>query len=132
MKEETPIIRYITMCILGVITGIMFLYSFNASAQNTNQPTQKEQSEWVEVNTVELPEGIEVFSGITRNGNPKYWIEIEGIKVFLSHTNKEHYINGTSTIILVEWYNKSTDRYKYTTRQKNKTPQVKRINLERL
>ena len=125
-NTKTDIGAKIVLCIMGLLFGLAFVY-----AQNTNQPTQKEQSEWVETNIVELPEGIEVFSGITRNGNPKYWIIIDGIKVFLSPINKEHYINGTATILLIEWYNKSLDRYKYTTRQKKET-KSKRINFEKI
>lgn len=114
------------MTILGILFTIVFCCT--SSAQST--PTQTEK-EWVEINIVELPEGIEVFSGITREGNPKYWVEIQGIKVFLSATNKEHYINGTKTLLLVEWYNKYLDRYKYTIRQKNKTI-TNKIKLEEL
>lgn len=117
----------IVLILLGIVLGIGII-----SAQNTNQPTQKEQSEWVETSNVELPQGLEIFSGITRNGNPKYWFIIEDIKVFISTTNKEHYINNTCTILLVEWYNKSKDTYKYTTRQKKEPKKVKRINLKKI
>ena len=124
---KTDIGAKIVLCIMGLLFGLAFVY-----AQNTNQPTQKEQSEWVETNNIELPQGLEIFSGITRNGNPKYWFIIEDIKVFISPTNKEHYINNTCTILLVEWYNKSKDIYKYTTRQKKETKQSKRINFEKI
>ena len=124
---KTDIGAKIVLCIMGFLFGIAFVY-----AQNTNQPTQKEQSEWVETSSVELPQGLEIFSGVTRNGNPKYWFVIEDIKVFISPTNKEHYINNTCTILLVEWYNKSKNTYKYTTRQKKETKQSKRINLEKI
>lgn len=126
-NTKTDIGAKIVLCIMGFFFGLAFVY-----AQNTNQPTQKEQSEWVETNIVELPQGLEIFSGITRNGNPKYWFIIEDIKVFISPTNKEHYINNTCTILLVEWYNKSKDTYKYTTRQKKETKKIKRINLEKI
>lgn len=129
-KTKTTLIERIVFILM--LAGITTLFYYCIPEANaTNQPTQKEQSEWVETNTVELPEGIEVFSGITRNGNPKYWIVIDDIKVFLSATNKKHYINGTATILLVEWYNKSTDKYKYTTRQKKET-KSKRINFEKI
>lgn len=125
--NSTPnYVKSITMIILGIVFAVAFCAT-PANAQSTQDKT-----EWVEVNSVDLPEGIEVFSGISRSGNPKYWIEIEGIKVFLSPTNKEHYINGTATIVLVEWYNNTLDRYKYTTRQKKQSKQSKRINLEKI
>lgn len=127
MNDTNPIIRYIVMGILGAIFAIAFCCT--TSAQSIH-PQSK--SEWVETDCIELPQGLEIFSGITRNGNPKYWFEIEDIKVYISPTNKEHYINNTCTILLVEWYNKSKDVYKYTTRQKKETKQPKRINLEKI
>lgn len=126
MNNTPNYVKSITMIILGIIFAVAFCAT-PANAQSTQDKT-----EWVEVNSVDLPEGIEVFSGISRSGNPKYWIEIEGIKVFLSPTNKEHYINGTATIVLVEWYNNTLDRYKYTTKQKKQSKQPKRINLEKI
>lgn len=126
MNNTPNYVKSITMIILGIIFAVAFCAT-PANAQSTQDKT-----EWVEVNSVDLPEGIEVFSGISRSGNPKYWIEIEGIKVFLSPTNKEHYTNGTATIVLVEWYNSTLDRYKYTTRQKKQSKQSKRINLEKI
>lgn len=126
MNNTPNYVKSITMIILGIIFAVAFCAT-PANAQSTQDKT-----EWVEVNSIDLPEGIEVFSGISRSGNPKYWIEIEGIKVFLSPTNKEHYTNGTATIVLVEWYNNTLDRYKYTTRQKKQSKQSKRINLEKI
>lgn len=127
MNDTPNYIKSIAMVILGIIFAIAFCAT-PVNAQST--PTQTEK-EWVETVNVVLPPGLEVFSGITSGGNPKYWIELEGIKVFLSATNKEHYINNTCTILLVEWYNKYTNTYKYTTRQK-KESKTNKINLERL
>ena len=126
-NDTNPIIRYIVMGILGAIFAIAFCCTTSAQSIHTQS-----EREWVETDCIEIPQGLEIFSGITKNGNPKYWFEIEDIKVFISPTNKEHYINNTCTILLVEWYNKSKDVYKYTTRQKKETKQSKRINLEKI
>ena len=126
-KDVSPSIRYLVMGILGAIFTIAFCCTTSAQSIHTQS-----ESEWVETNCIELPQGLEIFSGITRNGNPKYWFVIEGIKVPISPINKEHYINNTKTILLVEWYNKSIDRYKYTTRQKKENKQPKRINLKNI
>lgn len=126
-KEENG-----TQLMLIVLTIIFIICAYFTLPEANAQPTQNIQSEWVETNTIELPQGLEIFSGINRNGNPKYWFEIKGIKIFISPTNKEHYINNTCTILLVEWYNKNIDEYKYTTRQKKETKQVKRLNLNNL
>ena len=126
-NDTNPIIKYIVMGILGAIFAIAFCCTTSAQSIHTQS-----ENEWVETDCIEIPQGLEVFSGITKNGNPKYWFDIEGVKVFISPTNKEHYINNTCTILLVEWYNKSKDIYKYTTRQKKETKQSKRINLEKI
>ena len=126
MKSNTndlkPSTRYLIMFIFGVLFGICALLT-PCTAQETKE------KEWKEVKEVTLPQGLEVFSGITESGNPKYWFVIQGIKVFISPTNKEHYINNTATIVLVEWYNQSKDRYKYTTRQA-KTKKNTKINID--
>lgn len=122
MKTETkPIVRYITMVLLGAIFAIAFC-AIPCSAQDDNKEPQ-----WIETQSAELPYGVEVFSGITRNGNPKYWFDIEGIKVMVSPTNAEKYRNEEVIILLVEWYNKTTDKYKYTTRQKKNSVPTKRV-----
>lgn len=126
-KDVSPIIRYIVMGILGAIFTLAFCCTTSAQSIHTQS-----ESEWVETDCIEIPQGLEIFSGITKNGNPKYWFEIEGVKVFITPVNKEHYINNTCTILLVEWYNKSKDIYKYTTRQKKETKQSKRINLNNI
>lgn len=124
-KTKYDIICDIIIILLTIMVIIVGYFSIpTTSAQS--------KSDWVEIQSVEIPEGLEIFSGITRNGNPKYWFIIEDIKVFISPTNKEHYINNTCTILLVEWYNKSKNTYKYTTRQKKETKQSKRINLEKI
>ena len=125
--EKTPIGAYITMSVLAFICSLAFCLTLPAQSIHTQS-----ESEWVETDCVEIPQGLEIFSGITRNGNPKYWFDIDGIKVFISPTNKEHYINNTCTILLVEWYNKEKNTYKYTTRQKKETKKSKRINLDNI
>lgn len=120
MNDTPNHIKYIVMCCLGILFSCYISFA-----------QDKPKSEWQEIKAVELPQGLEVYSGITSGGNPKYWIEIQKIKVFLTPTNKEHYLNNTCTIMLVEWYNKSKDVYKYTTRQKKEVKQTK-INLNAL
>lgn len=128
MKSNTndikPSTRYLLMFILGIIFGIWAILT-PCNAQETKE------KEWKEIKEITLPQGLEVFSGITESGNPKYWFVIQGIKVFISPANKEHYINNTKTIVLVEWYNTSKDRYKYTTRQAKQQKNTK-INLDTL
>lgn len=132
MKRRTKddIICDIIIVILTLLVIAVGYFAIPTANAQSTQSTQK--TEWVEVNSAKLPEGLEIFSGITRNGNSKYWVEIQGIKVYISETNKEHYINNTKTILLVEWYNESLNRYKYTTRQLKEQKPSQRLNLENL
>lgn len=123
IEDEKPIVRNLTMIILGIIFSIIFYFTLPLPCDAQS----KAESEWIEVKMIELPDTLEIKSGITSNGTPKYWFDIQGIKVYISPINKEHYINNTATIVIVEWYNKSKDRYKYTTRQLKPNKKV-RIN----
>lgn len=94
-----------------------------AMSQDRNQNSQTYTSEWTENVSVELPQGLEILSQRTKEGDTRYWFEIEGIKIYITPTNREHYLNKTATILLVEWYNANTDTYKYTTRKKKEQKQ---------
>lgn len=122
-KDEKWSIRIITLCVM--IWTSMFL-AFTIDAQETKK------SEWVEQTTVEIPYTVEINEGITKSGNPKYWIDIEDISVPVSEGNYKKFINREITLILVEWYNPTTGKYKYTTRQKAKSNVVKKLNIDEL
>lgn len=81
---------------------------------------EKQESPWIEIQEVEIPFGLEIHEGITKNGNPKYWFVFDEIgKVSISEGNVKHYTNQTKTIVLVKW--EKDGKYKYTTRQKKST-----------
>ena len=77
----------------------------------------RENSPWREVQAVELPRTVEIHEGVTKSGNNKYWIEVEGIKVSVAPTNVSKFQKGEVKLELVKWYNDSTKAYKYSTRQ---------------
>ena len=101
-----------------------------ASSQDRNQKLGSYASAWVENLSVEIPQGLEICYQRTDEGVTRYWFEIEDIKIYISPTNVEHYLNGTAIILLVEWYNVNTDTYKYTTRKKKELKQSRLSIME--
>lgn len=74
-------------------------------------------SPWREIQTVLIPQTVEIHEGVTRSGNNKYWIEVEGIKVSVAPTNVSKFQKGEVQLELVKWQNTETKAYKYSTRQ---------------
>lgn len=74
-------------------------------------------SPWKEIQTVLIPQTVEIHEGVTRSGNNKYWIEVEGIKVSIAPTNVSKFQKGEVKLELVKWQNTETKAYKYSTRQ---------------
>lgn len=111
-----------------IVLGIMMLGEL-AIAQNSTKES------WKEVQEVEIPTGQNIYEGLTKNGNPKYWFNFGGLEVTVSEGNAKHYLAGTKTLVLVKWQN-SKGKYKYTVRQKKQNSEVKKnqqnINLDTL
>ena len=122
-KDEKWSVRIITLCVM--IWTSMFL-AFTIDAQETKK------SEWQEVSVVEIPYSVEIHTGFTRNNNPKYWIEIQGTNVIVSENNYNKFINKEVKLVLVEWYNPTTNKYKYTTRQADKAKSNNKLNTDNL
>lgn len=123
-KDEKWSIRIITLCVM--IWTSMFL-AFTIDAQET-----KKKSDWQEVSVVEIPYDVEIHTGVTRNNNPKYWIEIQGTNIVVSENNYNKFINKEVKLVLVEWYNPTTNKYKYTTRQADKAKSNNKLNTDDL
>lgn len=90
------------------------------SSVTTNAQETKKVSPWVEVQVVDIPFGQTVFTGVTKNGNPKAWFEFGELKVSISPNNATRYTKQELELVLVKWQHKEdTTKIKYTTRQKN-------------
>lgn len=77
------------------------------------------ESEWIEVQSVVIPFNTELHEGVTKSNNPKYWFEFEGIgKVSVSASNAIKFKERSTTLMLIKWFNQSSNKYRYTTRQK--------------
>jgi hypothetical protein len=127
-KDDTVwYVRYGIISLM-ILLGMIFAFSCNSAyAQET-----KKKSDWQEVSVVEIPYSVEIHTGVTKNGNPKYWIEIQGTNVTVSENNYNKFINKEVKLVLVEWYNPTTDKYKYTTRQAEKAKSNNKLNTDNL
>lgn len=126
MKTQPTKKDYIYAYAFLLVLSIAIIFGLDAVAQ------EKSKSEWVEKTTVEIPYSVEINVGTTKSGNPKYWIDIEDMSISVSEGNYKKFINKEIVLVLVEWYNPTTGKYKYTTRQKAKSNVVKKLNLDEL
>lgn len=105
------------LVILAVILGVNF-----AVAQ------EKRESPWVEIQAVEIPQGQQIYKGVTKSGNPKCWFQFGELKVNVSPGSAVKYKEGATKLLLVKWQHKDTGKYKYSIRQKERakknTPNV--------
>lgn len=100
----------------------------------TSNAQEKKESPWIEVQQVDIPAGQTIYEGVTKSGNPKYWMEFDSIgKITVSPGSAIKYKDGTVTLVLVKWQHKENESYKYSIRQKKGatkiTPNVDLNNL---
>ena len=112
---------------IALIVGLMSVVGLSA----------RENSPWKEIQTVLIPQTVEIHEGVTRSGNNKYWIEVEGIKVTVAPTNVSKFQKGEVQLELVKWQNTETKAYKYSTRQvkgskASSSKETKNIDLGRV
>ena len=99
---------------------------------NIECSAQEKKSDWEEVTTIEVPYDVEIVQGVTRNGNPKYYIDIEDTQIIVSENNYIKFKNKEIVLVIVEWYNPETNKYRYTTRQKKQSNITKKLNIDEL
>ena len=81
-----------------------------------------------EVQSVAIPQSTMVYEGVTKSGNPKFWISVSGVKVSISKSNAEKLKRGEK-VLLVKWVDEN-GKYSYSTRcetrsgSKNLTPNL--------
>ena len=98
------------LVVLAIVLGAIAM-----QGQTTTQ--SKKQSDWKEVQKVEIPTDIEIHEGLTKNGNPKFWIIVADTNVTVSSGNAAKFKAGEVKLELVKWQNSKTGAYKYSTRQ---------------
>ena len=104
-----------------VVVAVATVFScVTSNAQEVNK-----ESPWVEVQQVDIPAGQTIYEGVTKSGNPKYWMEFDGIgKITVSPGSAVKYKDGTVTLVLIKWRHKENESYKYSIRQKKGTTKV--------
>jgi hypothetical protein len=108
------IFAFIVVAMATMVSGI------NSNAQET-----RNDSQWKEVQKVDIPAGQTVHEGITKNGNPKFWFEFKNIgKVNVSPGSAAKYKKGEVTLILVKWQHIENGTFRYSIRQKSKAGKV--------
>lgn len=94
--------------VFALILGLMSVVGLSA----------RENSPWREIQTVVIPNTVEVHFGTTKSGNPKAWIELPEVgNVSVSPKSAEKFKAGEVKLELVKWYNDTTKKYRYSTRQ---------------
>ena len=105
-----------------IVIAVALISVFGTTAQ-----TAKE-SPWEEIQAIEIPQGQQIYEGVTKSGNPKYWFEFGELKVNVSPGSAIKYKEGATKLLLVKWQHKDTGKYKYSIRQKERakknTPNV--------
>lgn len=114
---------------IGVVVWALMLSMFLC---NVECSAQEKKSDWEEVTTIEVPYDVEIVQGVTKNGNPKYYIDIEDTQIIVSENNYIKFKNKEIVLVIVEWYNPETNKYRYTTRQKKQSNITKKLNIDEL
>lgn len=109
----------------ALLIGAIALLSINAYGQSNSK-----KSDWQEVQKIVLPSDVTIHEGVTKSGNPKYWIEVEDIKVPVSPGTANKFKMHSAQVELVKWYNESTGKYRYSTRQVKSASSNKGRNID--
>lgn len=126
MKKDKDVRAFTKFIVFFIMIGLAVLLSESLSAQPTAQ------SGWQKIQEVEIPDGLEIQSGIDSEGIPKYWFQFGEVKVFMDARTHNDYKEGTVVLILVEWKVLKTGRYRYTIKRKSSNDNNVRINFDEL
>lgn len=112
---------------------LILVMLFGAIVISNAQEKSEQKSKWTVAQTVQLTEKTVIHDGVTKSGNPKYWIEIPEVgKVTVSNGSAVKFKEGTVKLELVKWVDPDGN-VKYSVRQCGKTKtKTKNVNLEDL
>lgn len=86
--------------------AIAVLMSITASAQNSKRV--------VTDSVAFMPDKVQIFNGVTKNGNPKYWIELPTKTGMKKVTLSESHATSGRLLALIERKDTTTGRYYYS------------------
>jgi hypothetical protein len=85
--------------------AVALVMSISASAQTTKVVTDS---------VAFMPESVRIYEGVTKNGNPKWWIELpagDGVKKV---TLTESHVTSGRLLALIERRDTTTGKYTYS------------------
>lgn len=88
-----------------IAIAVALVLSISASAQTTKVVTDS---------VTFMPESVKIFEGVTKNGNPKWWIELpagDGVKKV---TLTESHVTSGRLLALIERRDTTTGKYTYS------------------
>ena len=88
-----------------ITIAVALVMSISASAQTTKVVTDS---------VTFMPESVRIFEGVTKNGNPKWWIELpagDGVKKV---TLTESHVTSGRLLALIERRDTTTGKYTYS------------------
>ena len=111
MKTKDKDAKVFTIVMLiALIAAIAMFFCTEASAQTKN-------SSWLVEQTFEVPFNAETTTITFDDGTVRNYLVLEdGFEVFIHKSSFEKFKKKERGLILVEWVNTNTGRYKYTTR----------------
>lgn len=86
--------------------AIAVLMSITASAQNSKRV--------VTDSVTFMPDKVQIFNGVTKNGNPKYWIELPTETGMKKVTISESHATSGRLLALIERKDIETGRFYYS------------------
>lgn len=87
------------------LTIALVLVCFISSAQTTKIVTDS---------VTFMPESVKIFEGITKNGNPKWWIELPAGAGVKKVTLTESHVTSGRLLALIERRDTTTGKYTYS------------------
>lgn len=88
-----------------IALAVALMMSISASAQTTKVVTDS---------VTFMPESVRIFEGITKNGNPKWWIELPAGNGVKKVTLTESHVTSGRLLALIERRDTETGKYTYS------------------
>jgi hypothetical protein len=88
-----------------ITIAVALFMSISASAQTTKVVTDS---------VTFMPESVKIFEGTTKNGNPKYWIELPAGDDVRKVTLTESHVTSGRLLALIERRDTESGKYTYS------------------
>ena len=103
-----------------IFVAIAMLVSVVIAGAQSSQQNTKGSAKSTIMQTIVVPEGTTIHKGVTRGGNPKFYVTLtfgeQTVNVTVSESLAEKYKNGTAQIEIVKRKDNKTGRISYSSR----------------